>query len=354
VKFGVFSLMQWPEDRSQGAVFCDELLQLTTAEDQGYDSAWLGDQQLSPYGIAPSIHFSAAQLAARTRRIRIGTVVPLLPSFHPLRVAEEVAMLDIMSGGRVDWGVGCEGLGNEFRRSDGGSQDGRLVFREQLEVLKRAWAGGPFSHEGQFFQFPTLECLPTPEQRPHPPIYVAARSPEMLEWAGEAGYPLLAGPFSSADRLAKNAAIHRASAERAGGEVVPFALPTLRQVYCGESLQKAREEAGPALLSYYRALSRTGSAGGQAGAVSENGFFDRLFGVDGLDPDADRDAFLEFLFESCAIVGDEAYCRDAISRLQERVGLDSLLCWQKFGGLPHEAAMASQRRLAEKVIPDFR
>ncbi len=106
MKFAVFSLMQWPEDRSQEDVYRNELEQLTVAETQGYHAAWLAEHHFSRYGIGPSIHLTAANLAARTERIRIGTAVTILPFFHPLRVAEEIAMLDIMSNGRFDWGVG--------------------------------------------------------------------------------------------------------------------------------------------------------------------------------------------------------------------------------------------------------
>jgi alkanesulfonate monooxygenase SsuD/methylene tetrahydromethanopterin reductase-like flavin-dependent oxidoreductase (luciferase family) len=354
VKFGVFSLMEWPEDRSRGEVFRDELSGLTAAEDEGYDSIWLGEHPLSRYGIGSSVQFSAASLAARTSWIRIGTAVTILPSFHPLRLAEELAMLDIMSGGRLDWGVGRGHPGQELSGLGVDPETSQSVFQEQVEVVKRAWRGEPFAHEGEFFQFPTLECLPTPEQQPHPPIYIAAHSRDTLEWAGEAGHPLLADAFSSVQRLEQNRRVHRESAQRSGVDLSGFAGPTLRQVYCGESMQQAREQAGSALLYYYRSLASVASPAAPNDAVPESYSFPGLFGEQGFDLDEDPDACLDFLFENCAIVGDEAYCRDKIEELQGRIGLDSLLCWQSFGNLPHEASMASQRRLIEKVAPSFR
>ncbi len=353
VKFAVFSLMQWPVDRTQGEVYANELEQLTVAESQGYDSAWLAEHHFSRYGIGPSIHLTAAHLAARTQRIRIGTAVTILPFFHPLRLAEEIAMLDIMSGGRFDWGIGRGYQRHEFSGFQTDIEKSHLIFREQLEIVLKAWTGDRFSHAGEFFQIPELECLPTPVQKPHPPIWIAALSPDTMEWAGLNDYPMLTDQFSPVYRIEKSREIYRTAAQRAGNDIGRHELPVLRQVYVGETMAKAREEAAGALLWYYRALSRVGSPGDPDGQVPENYSFYRMFGEDGFNPDKDPQAFLDFLFENCTIIGDEVYCREKIGELQERIGLDSLIAWQNFGDLPHEAAMASQRRLIEKVAPAF-
>jgi alkanesulfonate monooxygenase SsuD/methylene tetrahydromethanopterin reductase-like flavin-dependent oxidoreductase (luciferase family) len=354
MKFGVFSLMQWPEDRGEGDVFANELAQLELAERQGFDAAWLAEHHFSRYGIGPSIHLTAAHLAARTHRIRIGTAVTVLPFFHPLRAAEEVAMLDHLSGGRLDWGVGRGYQGHEFAGFGVDITKSHLLFREQLEIVQRALAGEPFAWQGEFYRFPELTVLPRPVQRPHPPIYVAALSPETVAWAGDHAWPVLTDQFSPVYRIEENRRVWRERAARAGLDVARVALPTLRQVYVGESMARAREEAAPALLWYYRALARVGSPGGTSGPLPENYAFYRIFGEErGLDPDRDRDGFLAFLFENCTIIGDEAYCRDKLREHQERYGLDYLIAWQNFGDLPHAATLASQRRFIEKVAPAF-
>ena len=357
MKFGVFSLMQWPRDRSPSDDFRSELDQLSIAETQGYDSAWLAEHHSSGDGVGPAIHLAAAHLAARTTKIRIGIAVTIVPFLHPLRIAEEIAVLDVMSGGRIDWSAGrgyrdheSAGSGEDIRRS-------HEVFREQLEIILRAWTGEPFAFEGQFFQFPELQCVPTPVQDPHPPVWIAAQSQATIEWAGQKGHRVLSDPFASFSRLEENRALNldqRAEQlAKSAGEGGRHESATLRHVYVGESLKQAREEAGPALLAYYRALARAGSLG-LGGALRENGSFHDVFG-DGasLDPDRDPDAFLEFLFENCVIVGDDAYCRDRLQALRERIDLDYLMAWHNFGNLPHEASMASQRRFIEKVAPSF-
>ncbi len=353
MKFAVFSLMQSPEDRSQSDVYRNEIAQLTEAEAQGYDALWLAEHHFSRYGLNAAIHLVAAHLAARTRKIRIGTAVTVLPFMHPLRVAEEIAMLDILSNGRIDWGVGRGYQGHEFAGFGVDISKSHLIFREQLEVIERAFSGERFAHDGEFFRFPELECLPTPVQKPHPPIWIAALSPSTVEWAAQRGYPVLTDQFSPDYRIEENRNLYFESARAAGVDTDRFELPTLRQVYVGETMKKAREETASALLWYYRSLARVGSPGGPSGPLPENYSFYRIFGEGGLDPDQDREKFLAFLFEHCTIIGDEAYCRDKIAELRERIRLNYLIAWQNYGDLPHEASRASQRRFIEKVAPAF-
>jgi alkanesulfonate monooxygenase SsuD/methylene tetrahydromethanopterin reductase-like flavin-dependent oxidoreductase (luciferase family) len=351
MKFAPFSLMQWPEDRSAAQVYASEIEQLVAAEAQGYDAVWVAEHHFSRYGIAPSIHLTAAHLAARTRRLRIGTAVTVLPFFHPLRAAEEIAMLDQLSGGRIDWGVGRGYQGHEFAGFGVDISQSHLIFREQIEIVKRSWTEGRFSHHGSFYRFDDVLVLPPPVQRPHPPIWIAAISPSTLEWAADAGYPVLTDQFSPTSRIADSRAVYDTRARRAGVPVDTIDLPVLRQVYVGSTHARAREEARPALLWYYRALANVGSPGGPGGAIPENYSFYRLFGEGQFNPDADPDAFCKFLFEECTIIGDAAYCRDKLIELRERIRLNYLIAWQNFGGLPVAATAASQRRFIEEVAP---
>ncbi len=330
MNFHVFSLMQWPPERTREQVYASELEQLTLAEDQGYEGVWFAEHHHSRAGIGPSIHLCAAWLSARTTRIRIGTAVSIPPFFHPLRLAEEIAMLDIMSGGRFQWGIGWGDPVHLPDDSSAGDEEGSRVFREQLEILERAWTGAPFSYEGEFFQIPELQCLPTPVQQPCPPVWIAALSHAGVEWAAANDRPVWIDALSPVHRIEERRRIYREAGEAAGHDVSRFELPVLRHVYVGETMRTAREEAGRALLRHYRSVPVEAA---------------------GLDPEAAPDAFLDWLFENCAVVGDAAYCRDRIAELSERTGLDSLVGWQNFGDLPHPASLASQRRLIEKVAP---
>ncbi|MBI3735803.1 LLM class flavin-dependent oxidoreductase [Candidatus Sumerlaeota bacterium] len=353
MKFAMFSLMQWPEDRTQNDVFRNEIAQAVEAEKQGYDAVWLGEHHFSRYGIGPSIHLTAAHIAALTNKLRIGTAVTILPFFHPVRVAEEIAMLDIFSNGRINWGTGRGYQRHEFDGFGVDINKSHLIFREQLEIIKGCWREGRFGYKGEFFSFPDTDCLPKPVQNPMP-IWIAALSPSTNEWAAMAGYPTLTDQFAPTHKIAEARVFYHETAKKAGHKTSHYDLPALRHVYVGETFAKAREQARPALLWYYRSLANVGSPGGPSGKIPENYSFYRMFGEEGgFNPDADPDKFCNYLFDNCVVVGDAAFCRERIAEMKERFGLNYIITWQNFGNLPHAATMASQKRFIEEVAPAF-
>lgn len=324
MKFSIYSLVQWPGGRSPRDAFQNELDQLSRAEAQGYQCAWLAEQDLSRDGIGPSVHLSAANLAARTSTIRIGTSIAILPFMHPLRIAEEVAMLDIVSEGRVEWGIGRGYPGRGFEGFGVDLEKSHKLFYEQLEIIQRAWIGDPFAHDGEFYEFDELRCFPSPIQQPRPPIHIAAQSDDTIVWAAHNHYPVLTDPYSPAGELRENRKRYIEAAATVGVDASALEIPTVRQVYVGASLKKAREEVAPGLLEYYGSLR-----------------------------DEEPAESLKFVFDECAIIGDAAYCRDRIAELQETIGLSQLICWQNFGNLDHEQTLASQERLMTQVAPAF-
>ena len=351
MKFAMFSLMQWPEDRSETAVFDNEIEQAVVAEAHGYHAVWLAEHHFSRYGIGPSLHLTAANIAAKTSTLRIGTAVTVLPLYHPVRVAEEIAMLDHMSHGRIDWGTGRGYQRHEFDGFEVDITKSHLIFREQLEIIKGLWTQEEFSYDGDFYHIEPMVLLPKPYQKPHPPIWIAALSPSTLEWCAQNQYATLTDQFAPWDKIEEARQTYHAIAAESDFDSKSVELPLLRQVYVGESMAKASEEATPALLWYYRVLANVGSPGGSTGDIPENYSFYKMFGEDMLNPDRDPDSFVEFLFENCTIIGDAEYCRDKIAEMEERLGLNYLITWQNFGGLPHEATMASQKRFIEEVVP---
>jgi alkanesulfonate monooxygenase SsuD/methylene tetrahydromethanopterin reductase-like flavin-dependent oxidoreductase (luciferase family) len=278
------------------------LARLEAAEAQGYESVWLCDPASARLGHAPALHLIASALAARTTRIRIGTATALAPTLHPLRLAEEVALLDVMTGGRLDWAIGPASLSDESEE----------VFREQLDVLLFALAGERFAYDGRFFRIPELQCFPTPLQTPHPPLWLRAESIAVQQWAADAGHPLMTDAFATTESLTGGAGTARL---------------VVRPVHVARTDAIARAEAGPALVALHRAR---GEASGEASAGEAGP-----------------------LLEHCAIVGDAARCRDKLAELAEGIGLAALVAWHGFGTLPDEAALDSQRRLIDDVAPAF-
>ncbi|MFP6641550.1 MAG: LLM class flavin-dependent oxidoreductase [Myxococcota bacterium] len=151
MKFGVIGGVQPEDQRSTQAT----LARLARAESQGFEAAWIAANDAGG-GAAGRSLFAAVTLAERTERVRIGLWGVLDPALHPLRLAEDLAVLDIVSGGRLDWAPTGSGL------------------EEPLEVVALAWQGEAFAHEGERFQFPELVCLPVPEQKPHPMVWLPA------------------------------------------------------------------------------------------------------------------------------------------------------------------------------------
>jgi len=287
------------------------------AEAQGYHAAWLFERTPPELDFAPGIALAAAFLVARTERIRLGALTTLVPTMHPLRLAEEVAMLDIMSRGRFDWAAACGRLEGDATSDE--AEEAHQRFIEQLEVARRACSGDSFAHAGEFFSFPELRCLPPSLQRPHPPLWLVADAPPLLDWAARTNCPLLLAPHLSIDQIERN--------QRAR----PSANDSLlRYVHVGENTKIAREEAASALLDCCEPWLGGGENKGESASN-------------------DRQAFANFLLDQCAIVGDVAHCRARLAELNECTNSDHLIAWHGFGNLAPSAVSKSQRLLIEMV-----
>ena len=142
--------------------------------------------------------------AARTKRLRIGTAVSLAPFYNPLRLAEEVALLDVLSGGRVNWGAGRGFERSEFAAFNIPGEESGPRFHEAVEIVLKAWTNQRITHHGRFFDYDGVEVLPKPVQTPHPPVWMAASSLPAIEWAAGQGHSILMDPHSSrTDLIAK-------------------------------------------------------------------------------------------------------------------------------------------------------
>ncbi len=156
------------------------------------------------------------QVAARTKNLRIGTAVSLAPFYHPLRLAEEVALLDVLSGGRVNWGAGRGYQMTEFQAFGVPPEDSYPLFRENVQVVIEAWTKERVSFKGRFWQFDDVEVLPKPAQKPHPPVWLAASSAEAINWAGENGFSIMTDPHSSHTQIGEKLAFYRDALARHG------------------------------------------------------------------------------------------------------------------------------------------
>src|SRR4051812_34212077 len=167
---GTFLLMQSPTARPSQEVYARGIEQAEAAEELGFRNVWLGEHHFSTYGYLSRPCQLATYIAAKTSRLRVGTAVIVVPLHHPLIIAEEIAMLDILSGGRVDIGLGRGYQRYEFERLGLKLDAGGQRWDESIDILMKAFAGKPFTYDGKIFQIGETSVYPQPTQKPHPPI----------------------------------------------------------------------------------------------------------------------------------------------------------------------------------------
>ena len=177
--------------------------------------------------------------AARTRRLRIGTGVSLAPFYHPLRLAEEVALLDLLSGGRVNWGAGRGFARVEFEAFGVPPEESTARFRETVEIVLRAWTDERLHFAGEHFRFDGIEVLPKPMQRPHPPVWMAASSEGAIDWAAGRGFSILMDPHSSAIEIGRKRRHYAERLAAAGFSEAGRDIPVARLVALGRNAEAA-------------------------------------------------------------------------------------------------------------------
>src|SRR6185503_20505586 len=182
MKVGVLQFFSWPGRRGPlEEVYANALERIEIMDKVGFDAVWLAEHHFTTFSVCPSVHMLGTMAAARTRRLRIGTAVSLAALYHPLRLAEEVALLDMLSGGRVNWGAGRGFAHSEFDAFGVPPEQSAERFREAVEIVLKAWADGPLSYHGRHFSFDGVEVLPKPLQRPQPPVWMAATSETAID-----------------------------------------------------------------------------------------------------------------------------------------------------------------------------
>jgi alkanesulfonate monooxygenase SsuD/methylene tetrahydromethanopterin reductase-like flavin-dependent oxidoreductase (luciferase family) len=195
MEFGLFVAMHRldPSEPIQ-QVYADALEQVRFAEAAGFHVAWFPEHHLSNYIASPHPLTSVTWAAQHTTTIRLGTAVVVLPYYHPLALAEEVGMVDALTDGRLEFGIGRGGYNYEYARFQTSEAEASRRMVECAEAVLRVWGDEDASFEGEFWQFPSTAAVPKPLQRPYPPIWVAARSADTLRWALRHGFDLMAAP----------------------------------------------------------------------------------------------------------------------------------------------------------------
>ncbi len=259
MKFGLFFLPVLSEGQTPADKYASILAETRVADELGWDVAWFAEHHSDLYGgIVPSIAVLGAAVAMQTRRIRIGSAVTILPLHNSLQVAEEYAMLDVLSRGRVELGIGRGFMPHEFKAFGVDFATRQSVFRESLDVLLAAWTRDRFSYAGQHYSIDKMSLYPRPLQRPHPPIWMAAAlSQESFETAGALGFNLMINPYTrTREEVSRGLAWYKEAYQAAGHQVSKRRILVHSHLYVAPTEQQARDEPREALMRYLRQVDR--------------------------------------------------------------------------------------------------
>src|SRR5438067_241088 len=264
MRFGTFYFFQAVPWLSHDEAVHRELEQMEWTEELGFDQSWLTEHHFIDYGLAVDPGTLAAVAASRTRRVRIGLAAAILPFHHPLRLAEQTALVDIVSRGRLEVGFGRGNRPAEFRGYNVPQQENRDRFEEAVEIITQAWTQTePFSYEGRFFTVRDTRVIPKPVQKPHPPVYQVCGSTECIEGTAARGWPMLNSVLrgNAEQQLLTNREAYVTAARKAGrAETEIASLLTRwgvsRQIYVAPTDAQAQAESKDAELWYQESFRR--------------------------------------------------------------------------------------------------
>jgi alkanesulfonate monooxygenase SsuD/methylene tetrahydromethanopterin reductase-like flavin-dependent oxidoreductase (luciferase family) len=356
MKFGLLYELQFAKPWSEGwesRISHQSLEQIALADSVGFHAVWAVEHHfLTEYShsSAPEVFLAAA--SQRTEKIRLGHGVVLLPTAYnnPIRVAERVAALDILSNGRVEFGTGRSGTPAEILGFSLDPAETRAMWDEALHVIPRMWTEDPFCYEGEYFSMPSRSVWPKPVQKPHPPIWVAATSPQTYVDAGERGLGVLCFIIGQPDELQKRIAAYREALGHAepAGKFINNQAAGFTVTLCLDDDEEARRIGGPAGLWYTAMLSTIlGEWRGQVVPGYE------YYG--NVNREAAQSAAREagsLIDSGVFCIGDPDTCIRVIERY-EAAGVDQMLCLMQAGRIPHEKIMRSIELFGEKIIPRF-
>ncbi len=348
MEFGMFHQFPSLPGRSDADTFTEAFEQIDAAERLGLDVMWLAELHFDPQRSVLSAPLSiASAVAARTRRIKIGIAVQVLPLCHPLRLAEEAATVDQISRGRLIFGVGRSGLPRTYEDYGVSYAESRERFAEVLDIVEQAWSQPAVHYEGRYYRFNNIAVTPKPYQQPLPPIRIAAASPDTYPAVGERGLPIFInarhGSFSEfAPAIREYREAYQAAGHPGRGRVY-LRVP----VYLAETAGRAREEPRESLMHFYREQTeRLRDSMSRGGTRAIEGRAERLERLEKLTYDE--------ALQGQVLIGTPQAVGDRLRALHDELGIDGILAELNCGGLiPHAQVMTALSLLCEEVMPRF-
>jgi probable F420-dependent oxidoreductase len=324
---------------TEGGRFYQEALEeVVLGEELGFDSVWMEEHHGIKDHYWPSPQLVLAGFAARTSRVRLGTDVIVLPFHHPLKVAEDAAMLDVISNGRLILGVAIGYRPEELASFGVDPKTRGARFEEQVAIIRRLWTEESVTFEGRFFQLEGVRMEPKPVQPGGPPIYLGAWGPLGMKRAATIADAWIPGPVADLPKILAAREQYHAELRAAGKDPASVPQPLTREVVIAATEAKARELAERHLMVNYRDE--------YGGGTWNHPLIDSA--------DRATTSALDLIGKDRFVVGDPEQCVEKIRAFRDAVGADHFICRLFFPGMPHEHIMEELRLLAREVIPAFK
>jgi alkanesulfonate monooxygenase SsuD/methylene tetrahydromethanopterin reductase-like flavin-dependent oxidoreductase (luciferase family) len=353
MKFGWLTLALSPSPDEDAVRIDQQIEQVCTAESLGFNDVWLTEHYFTGESVYNDALLFASALTMRTTRIRIGFAVIQMPFHHPVRLAVQLALLDNLSKGRIDVGIGKGTVYNEYEFLGHGlrSDDSRARMTEAIDVLERAWRETPLVYRGKYFDLRVPELRPRPIQQPGPPIWRSVISAASFTECGRRGIPILTARLP-VERVKERWALYEAGIADGGHdqtvrERLLGQAALWRNVYVAESDAQAEDELATLLLRTRAHMMHV-----------RHDYNPADFHVDPAmlnpwtDPAVGDAEALAFVLASGSLFGSPTRVREQVAALRE-VGVQHLLCQTGFGDMSHEQNLLSMRRFGEQVLPAF-
>ncbi|HJV54560.1 MAG TPA: LLM class flavin-dependent oxidoreductase [Methylomirabilota bacterium] len=353
MRFGTYFFLQAPPGHRHADIIQRELDQMVLSETLGFDEVWLTEHHFIDYGLSVDPATLASALASRTSRVRIGLAAAILPFHDPIRLAEKLALVDIISRGRLDVGVGRGNRPSEFIGYRVPQVESRERFDEAVQILQRAWTEERFSYDGRYFKIPEVRVIPKPLQRPHPPLYQVCVSPDSIEGTALRGWPMLNSLlFGGVEQLVAARDRYVATLQKAGRTAAEItALLGLwgvsRQIYVAPTDAQALAEARDAEMWYQESFRKF--------LIPERIEESHPTLQPGFRAMAERLSKITWeglVAETLAFGSPETVARH-IEQMRQ-LGIGQVMCWMNFGGLPEDKVRRSMELFAREVMPRFK
>jgi probable F420-dependent oxidoreductase len=338
MKFGVgyYSLQSHPHrPRPHEELYEEMLKEISVADEMGFNSAWLTEHHFLSDGYCPSLLVTAAAIAARTKNIRIGTGVLLMPLHDPIRIAEDAAVVDLISKGRLILGIGLGYRKEEFEGYGRSLKERKGRMEESIEILQKSWSDETFSFDGKYYKVKDANVTPKPVQKSIP-IWIGAFTEPAIRRAARIGAPLYVPAIGTIPLIKNLFDLHSSLLEEYGRDPEDYEKPLVREFYISD---KKKEKVWEDIKEY---ITYTAKGYAQWGSMVD--YSGNLIS----DP---TDPIIYDIVKDQSIIGTPEECVETIKEYKENLPIDNLICRFKFPGIGHQEAMRSMKLFVDKVMP---